>query len=268
MIETWSKGVADECMPEEMLVSTMKQVERHPWWRARAALALSILKRQRLLPPARVFDVGCGWGINLTALERAGYRATGLDISAQILHLIERRGRHLIEADITQPLPAGLERADALFALDVIEHIDDDRAAVQALARMLRPGGCAVLSVPALPELFSEFDQIQGHRRRYVPASLREVFRGTGFETPAIFWWGSWMVPILRRMRSRPGADAKRAPRGYADYLALPAWPGPQLMSLAFTIEKRLALAGKLKVGTSLFAVASRSAEEVDRGTG
>lgn len=255
MIETWSCGPADDAMPEEILVSVHERVRRHPWWCARVRLALSVLQKNGVLPPAHVVDVGCGWGTNLEALEAAGYRVTGIDISPQILARIDRPDRRLIEADLTQDLPAraGAEQADALLALDVIEHIDDDRGAVRRMAQMLRTGGLAMLSVPALPELFSEFDRIQGHRRRYTPETLRDAISGSGLTVQSVFWWGAWMVPVLRRMRTRT-----HAPRTYADYLRLPPWPGPQVMRLAYAVEEKLALAGRLKTGTSLVAVAVR----------
>ena len=58
----------------------------------------------------------------------------------------------------------------------MIEHLDDDAAALASLGRLVRPGGTLIVSVPALPELFSEFDQVQGHRRRYQPDDLRAAF--------------------------------------------------------------------------------------------
>lgn len=77
---------------------------------------------------------------------------------------------------------------DALLALDVIEHLDDDRGAVMRMASLLKPGGLAIISVPALPELFSDFDEVQGHRRRYVPETLRAAFQDTGLTVREIFW--------------------------------------------------------------------------------
>ncbi len=73
MIESWSKGVADESMAEEILVNLAANVRRHPWWRARTALSLDLLERLGVVPPARVLDVGCGWGVTLEALEVRGY---------------------------------------------------------------------------------------------------------------------------------------------------------------------------------------------------
>ena len=258
MIVTWSKGTADDCMPQDIIVETLEKVRCHPWWHARAKLALALLKKNEIEAPAKIIEAGCGWGVNLEALEKAGYDVTGLDISRRILELIDRPGRHLVEADLTQDPPANFAPHDGSLALDVLEHLDDDRGAVCRLARLVRPGGIAVVSVPALPELFSEFDRIQAHRRRYVPETLRSAFEGTGFNIRNIFWWGAWMVPVLRRMRTVDASKHDPAPRTYADYLRLPPWPVPWLMKLAFAWEESRALAGRLSTGTSLIAVAVR----------
>jgi SAM-dependent methyltransferase len=259
MIERWSRGDAEEHMPEGILVDLAGIIRRHPWWRARAALTLDLLEDLGVRPPARVLDVGCGWGVTLEALESRGYQAVGLDVSRRALERLDRRGRHLIEADLAGPLPPFSAGFDAVLALDVIEHLDDDAGAVRRLARLTRPGGSAVVSVPALPEMFGEFDRIQGHRRRYLPSGLRAAFADSGLEVERVFWWGRWMVPALRwqraRRRMRPGESAAVV---YRRYLALPPWPLGTIARLAFAAERRAAIRGRLRVGTSLFAVARR----------
>jgi len=256
MIRTWSQGEADGNMPENLLVDLEATVCRHPWWKARARLALAALQSHGVAPPAAIIDAGCGWGTNLTALEATGYRVRGLDISRRMLERLDRPDRTLIEADLTKPLPPEAEPADGLLALDVIEHIDDDRAAVGRLGQLVRPGGVVIVSVPALPDLYSRYDEIQGHRRRYVPERLQAAFAGTGLPIEKIFWWGEWMVPVLRRMRKAGDRDDSR--KTYADYLRLPPWPAPWLMRVAYAWEHGRTLKGKLKTGTSLFAIARR----------
>ncbi|MBX6312441.1 MAG: class I SAM-dependent methyltransferase [Isosphaeraceae bacterium] len=223
-------------------------------------MTLALLDRLGLRPPARVLDAGCGWGVTLEALERRGYRAVGMDISRQALEMLDRPGRELIEADLTRPLPEGVAPFDAVLALDVIEHLDDDRAAVVQLGRLARPGGVVVISVPALPELFTEFDAIQGHRRRYRPETLRQAFAETGLVVERLFWWSSWLVPLLRWQRRRPrrAVPGESASQVYSRYLRLPPWPVPWAFRIAFALEQGPTLAGKLTIGTSLFAVARR----------
>jgi 2-polyprenyl-3-methyl-5-hydroxy-6-metoxy-1,4-benzoquinol methylase len=259
MIERWTTGHADEHMPEEILVDLAAIVRRHPWWRARAALTLDLLRDMGVRPPASVLDVGCGWGITLEALERHGYRAIGMEVSRRALDQLDRPGRRLIEADLTRPMGPHPPTHDAVLALDVIEHLDDDGAAVRRLASLTRPGGLVVVSVPALPELYGEFDSIQGHRRRYLAPMLRAAFAESGLVLERVFWWGRWLLPALRRQRTRshirPGESAGEA---YRRYLRLPPWPLTTAARIAFAIERRRAIRGGLTIGTSLFAVARR----------
>lgn len=259
MIETWSQADPSRNMPDDILVDLGSIIHRHPWWRSRAELTACFLDREGVRPPSRVLDVGCGWGVTLGHLESRGYQVTGLDISRRALELLDRPERHLIEADLAQPLPAEAGRFDAVLALDVIEHIDDDRAAVAQIARLARPGGLVLISVPALPDLYSEFDRIQGHRRRYLPETLLAAFEGTGLEVAPPHWWGAWMVPILRSQRRRPADSSAGSPaERYRRYLAMPPWPGRHLMRLAYRLDRRRTLEGRSRTGTSLIAVARR----------
>jgi SAM-dependent methyltransferase len=262
MIARWSAGLANDNMAESILVELGDLIDNHPWWQARSKLTLELLRSLGVQPPARIFDAGCGWGTTLKCLEKIGYRMVGADISRQSLELLEGINRELVEFDLTQRFPSGIEPFDAVLALDVIEHLDDDRQAVAHLGEILKPGGFLIVSVPALPDLFTEFDSIQGHRRRYLPERLRNAFEGTRLEVERLFWWGSWMVPLLRnsraKPRSRPGESSAEV---YRRYLSLPPWPAPWIFRAAFAWEQTRALEGKLKVGTSLFALARRPAE-------
>jgi SAM-dependent methyltransferase len=256
VIERWSAGIADQNMAEDILLDLGPIVRRHPWWQARARLTLRLLVELQQKPPAQVLDAGCGWGVTLDALEKAGYAATGLDQSRNALEQLDRPGRRLIEADLNQAIPRRASQFDAVLALDVIEHIDLDQLAVRQLATLVRPGGSLIVSVPALPDLFGEFDMIQGHRRRYLPDDLRRVFDGSGLELEHIFWWGGWFLPIVRSQRAkvkwRPGEPAAAVYRRYLKF-------GPQSLAwfarLAFRLEEGRALRGRLRIGTSLVAV-------------
>lgn len=248
-------------MPQELLVRTLSIVRRHPWWHARARLALSVLRQEGIAPPANIADLGCGWGTNIDALEASGYRVTGIDISRQILECIDRPERNLVEADLTQNLPPSLPKFDGFLALDVIEHLDDDFGAVGKFAQFLRPGGIGVISVPARPDLFSDFDKVQGHRRRYLPERLREAVTMPSLEVVKIFWWGQWMVPVLTRTRKKETSapTAGQGSKTYIDYLRIPPWPIPWAMNLFYALEHNRAPQGKLTTGTSLFAVVRRT---------
>lgn len=141
--------------------------------------------------------------------------------------------------------------------LDVLEHLDDDQAALRRIAPLIAPGGTLIVSVPALPELFSEYDQIQGHRRRYTRERFRAAFEGTGFTVKALHWWGAWMVPVLKLMR-RPNRP-QQAPKSYSHYLRIPSPPVRWVMEGLYAVEAQRPVLRRLPIGTSLIAVAKRS---------
>ncbi len=260
MIESWSSTVSDDGMDDSLLLSCHAQVARHPWWRARTALVMAWLRRLGLGSHSTILDVGCGWGVVLDSLEKAGFAAAGLDVSRSALQRIDRADRRLVHGDLSTNLdpPSNLEPFDAILALDVIEHLDDDRAALARMAALVRPGGWVIVSVPARPDLWSRFDDIQGHRRRYLPDSLSAAFEDTGLQLNSLHWWGAWMVPLFRNRRVRRDVPHQSPLDVYSRALRLPPWPGPWLLTTAFALEKPHALAGRLRTGTSLFALARR----------
>ena len=255
MIVSWTAGETEQGMPDDMLVDLCQLVSEHPWWEARAALLITLLKRIGVSQNSRVLDAGCGWGVNLEALERSGYEAVGLDGSRVVLEALNRPGRLLIHADLAKPAPQDAGEFDAVIALDVIEHLDDDRAAIANLAKLTRPGGSVVVSVPALPALYSDFDKVQGH----LPVMLRAAFADSDLRIDRILWWGWWLVPLffLRRIgRQRAHGDLPAAV--YRRQLALPRWPMSALFRVAFRVDNALTAAGWSPIGTSLFAIAHR----------
>jgi SAM-dependent methyltransferase len=74
-------------------------------------------------------------------------------------------------------------RFDAIVAVNVIEHIEDDGALVRRLAKLLKPGGKLVVYVPACPPIYGSLDRALGHYRRYTPESLAALLTGAGLKT-------------------------------------------------------------------------------------
>lgn len=260
-IEFWSSGDADSNMNQEILVQLADQVRSHPWWSSRTKLVSWLLNRENIHPPATVLDAGCGWGTTYLALEKEGYRVTGMDISERMLRELDAPQRRLAVGDLTASF-APAQTFDAVLAMDVIEHIDDDLAAARQLHSLVRPGGLLILSVPALPQLFSEFDRIQGHRRRYTEETLRETLQKAGFAQLELVWWGQLMYWLIRHQRSGDKAVAgESAYQTYMRYLTLPGYPVRWGIDVAFGIDRWLTRAQLSRNGTSLLAVARRSSQ-------
>ena len=264
-IEVWSHGDADAGMDQRILVRLAEKVRAHPWWRSRTFLARWVLRRERVLPPAQVLDAGCGWGTTFLALEADGYRTTGADISGQMLERLDAPQRRLSVCDLTRTVQHE-ETFDAVLAMDVIEHIDDDVAATRQMYRFLRPGGLLLLSVPALPELYGEFDAIQAHRRRYTAETLKHTLETAGFGKIRLLWWGRLIYLFIRHQRARiKGIPGETPDQTYLRYLELPGYPVRWLIDAAFWVDRWLTRSGLCRTGTSLLAVARRP--EADGGS-
>ena len=97
-----------------------------------------------------------------------------VDISAAAAAKLQARGAH-VAIDEATALPFAQGAFDLVCALDVIEHVDDDAGVLAELARVTRAGGSLLISAPLHPALWTAFDEIVGHRRRYEPDRLLEI---------------------------------------------------------------------------------------------
>lgn len=195
--------------------------ERHFWFRSRRKVIEDVLAGVRFDSPApRVADLGCGSGEMLPVLSRAvaGARVVGVDRFAEALAIARRRNdAALIRADVAAlPLQPDF---DLVCLLDVIEHLDEDAAAVAAARSLLKPGSLLLVTVPAHPWLWSEVDYEAGHRRRYRPGDLRRMVEGQHFEVNFCAQYMSLLVVplavkrlLIDRFRGRRGR-AKRIER-------------------------------------------------------
>jgi glycosyltransferase involved in cell wall biosynthesis len=161
---------------------------------------------------ARVLEIGSGTG-NLTRrlIPRKRYVASDVNpLYLQTLQNLEKDRPYLDTqlCDVTDPrtFPAANEAFDTVICLNVLEHVEDDRAALANVRRVLAPGGRAIVLVPRGEELFGSLDEVLGHRRRYSEAGLRDVAAAAGFAvkevlrfnrvgTPA--WWLN--AKVMRR---------------------------------------------------------------------
>jgi SAM-dependent methyltransferase len=134
--------------------------------------------------------------------------------------------RVTIAADEVPGSPALEARAgqlDTVVSQNVIEHIEDDHAAVRAMAAALRPGGFLSLQVPAHPKLWGSLDDVYGHHRRYTRASLRDVVESAGLEVTEIRPFN--LLGTLGWMVNRNRSEARVGPLALRAYEAMvPAW--------------------------------------------
>src|SRR5713226_8563468 len=162
--------------------------------------AINELKRTLGTKPVSIMEVGCSAGHLLADMRRCLPNATltGGDYTlGTLLKLGEKMpGIPLVRFNLADsPLPS--DTYDAMVLLNVLEHIEDDVAASRHIARMLKPGGFAVIEVPAGPELFDDYDRQLQHFRRYTLAGLCKVIEGAGLEVERRNYLGALIYPAF-----------------------------------------------------------------------
>ena len=213
----------------------------------------------RLRPPAAEDELlDCGAGTGRFALEMQRHcHVRVLDDHAEALAMLRTR----FAADRVHTLADGrLPLADAavqyVTALDVLEHIPDDAAAVREFARVLAPGGLCVVTVPADMALWSDWDVALHHQRRYDRRGLERLFAGDAWTlrhcnyTNVLAYPAVWALRRARGLRpvapGAPRAEDRIPPaplnallRASFYRLAMSRWPFPFGVSLLLVAERR-----------------------------
>ncbi len=224
----------------------------HWWYRARREILFDYLTREAALPrDARILEIGCGTGHNLPMLARFGsIEAIEIDPVARGI-ASERLGKPVSAAPLPE-LP-GIERGayDLIAVLDVVEHIEDDVAALKAMRDCLKPGGKILITVPAHQWMWSAHDVVNHHHRRYSKASLGSAISAAGLGHNGLRYFNSLLFPlaaaarIAGRLTGRDDSDDSPPPKalnalfetifGWERHLVgrMPLPPGVSIITLA-----------------------------------
>ncbi len=191
----------------------------HWWYRARRDILADYLTRYAALPvAARILEIGCGTGHNLPMLATFGeVDAIEIDPAAREI-ASERLGKPVGAAPLPE-LP-GVERGsyDLIAVLDVVEHIEDDVAALAAMRACLAPGGKILIAVPAHQWMWSAHDTVNHHHRRYSKATLKSAIERAGLKPEKLGYFNSLLFPLAAaarlagRMSGRDDSDDSPPP--------------------------------------------------------
>ncbi len=170
---------------------------RHWWWRAREGMVLATLRGHPNDARSKILDVGCGDGLFWDKLRAFG-SVEGIEPDERLVSP-DNPDRDLIEVNDFLD-GRRREKVDLLLMLDVLEHIENEEAAVSRARDLLLPGGQFVLTVPAFNFLWSYHDVLNGHFRRYTKGRLARALEKSGFEVISMRYCFVWMLaPLLVR---------------------------------------------------------------------
>ncbi len=224
----------------------------HWWYRARRDILADYLTREGRLPKeARILEIGCGTGHNLPMLAQFG-RVDAIEIDPAARDVASQRlGKAVGDA----PLPAlpGVPDAhyDLIAVLDVVEHIEDDVAALQAMRARLAPGGKILITVPAHQWMWSAHDLVNHHHRRYSKTTLVKAIDAAGLRPCKLGYFNSLLFPlaagarIMGRITGREDSDDTP-----------PAAPLNTLFEKIFRLERHMVGRLPMPPGVSIITLA------------
>ena len=169
------------------LIDIFEEVEGFHWWFAgRRKILAGVLKKEKNNEGTlKILDVGCGTGNTIKFLQKYG-EVWGIDNLPEAVTICRKAGHtKVLPADATK-LPFRNKVFDAVAFLDVLEHVEKDSKAIKEARRVLKPGGVVVITVPAIPWIWSKHDSLQGHVRRYRSRHLRQLLQEEGLQVETL----------------------------------------------------------------------------------
>ena len=248
------------------------ELEATQYWHVhRRRVLLESLLSLELPKESRLLELGCGIGTVATHLNAGGLQVDYADVFEAALNIAMKRAserlgpeaekRRFIRLDVTQPLP--ISGYEGLLLFDVLEHLPNDKEVLGHLRDALPQEGLLFLTVPAFPFLWSPWDEIEKHKRRYTKTSLVPLLEEAGFRVDHVTYF---FFPLFFAASAVKGLRSARklfgAPKKAQDITELTeAKSSPMLNRVMLSVlsgERPLLKHLRLPMGTSLMAVARR----------
>ena len=241
---------------EVELYQTLYEIEKVHWWFAARRKILDILVKQVIsgyknVP--RILDIGCSTGITTEFLRRHGW-ICGVDFCREALRFCHKQDISiLVQADACN-LPFLAESYEVIVALDLLEHIQEDKRAIREFGRVLKRDGFLIVFVPAYKILWGRLDDIAHHRRRYRLKELREKLNKEGFEIKKISYINCMLffAILISRLTERLFRNSSQSK---AD-LKVPGRVINSMMEKIFSCEARFIDRFNFPFGSSIACVA------------
>lgn len=226
--------------------------DHHWWWRAREQVVVEAISA---CAPAEGFgdilDIGCGDGLFFPVLRHFG-QPVGLEADAALVSDARKAAGEIVVTPFDQRFRPG-KQFGLIVMLDVLEHLDDDCAAIRHVFSLLRPGGTLLLTVPAFRTLWTQHDELNQHRTRYTRGRLEAVLHDGGLTIDRMRYFFHWLVPLKLLVRLKEALSHRPAePASVPGHLSNRFWLALSLLEQATW--------GRIPwpVGTSLIARCAR----------
>ena len=240
---------------DESKIEEMFDKEDDYWWfAARREMVLGLLKKY-VKRGTTLLDAGCGTGLLTKTVEKK-YKVTAIDFSKKSLTLTRKRKpkAKVLWVNLEKKLPFPKGSFTGVTLLDVLEHVDDKKC-LPNLARVMKPVGVIIITVPAYPWLFSYWDILHQHKRRYTRTHLVHLMERYGFTVKHSSYFNTLFFPLILLVRlckssfqgTQHDSDCYEMPKGVNNFLLK-----------IFRKETLLATKFRIPFGLSLLVVARK----------
>lgn len=240
---------------EKYLYADLSLYEKTHWWhRAKTNTVFLLLQScVKKYKNPYILDIGCGTGNNVAMWGKLG-KAYGVDSSTDAVSFCKQRGLKNIFKGKGEKTPFRDHMFACVTMLDVLEHIENESKVLQEIKRVLGKNGMLILTVPAFPILWSRWDEILHHKRRYTRKSLIAVLTKNNFEIEYISYQYSFLfIPalIIRTVKSFLNKN-KQYPSDFSHSNVFINW----LMMNLSLLESKIKKITPTPFGTTLLCVA------------
>ncbi|MFN3551297.1 MAG: class I SAM-dependent methyltransferase [Endomicrobiia bacterium] len=233
------------------LYQQMYLQEEYYWWHiAKRKLVVNFIPKTN----CKILDVGCGTGKLMEELLQNGHLVYGIENEPTAIEFCKKRGIEKIQIfNLEENLNIDNDSFDVITCLDVLEHIEKDENLIKEFKRIVKPSGILILTVPSYMWLWSYWDEILGHKRRYNKKILFEKMQKVGFQIVKISHFYSFLLPIAIVFRVIKSIAKKRT----SDFIDIPNFINKILLFLS-ALEREIIKRNILPFGLSIFVVAKK----------
>lgn len=225
----------------------------HFWHVSKRQTALAILKRFYGDKKIKILDLGCGTGANMKALGKFG-EVWGVDVAVEAIGFCKKKGLTRVKLASTKKLPFKNEEFDLVTMFDVLEHVEE-KETLKEVSRILKKDGSLLITVPAYSWLWSKWDEVLHHKRRYSALTLRTALMSEGFRVKFISYMNSYLlIPVVITRAVKSFKSVENYPSDFR--LSTPLIN--KVLLLLARLERFFLLRTGVGMGTSVICLAAK----------
>lgn len=228
-------------------------VENNHWWHRHKRKLVHQLVSKYVSRKGKVLDVGAGTGKLLSELKEKGWQVDGVDGAKEAVVQSKRRGIRINQQNLTKRLKFTANSFDLVTCLDVLEHLEDDQALLNEMKRVVKPNGIILVTVPAYQWLYSYWDKMLNHFRRYSERDLIILGKKTQLRLVFISFFSSFfLLPAIVVRKLKSGSKKQEV----SDFQTTPlAFISVPILNILAGVERLLIKYFRLPFGMSLVCV-------------